>query len=121
MLQRIPCAEMLDGGILVKDMLSGMSAFYAKGLLPPKICFFEYQTFTACRLERWLHWQPSLTVEDVSKYSESLKPFLQHSTPPPMTLIFNMSKTYTVYIYAVHMLYFEAMALNGRNVLHSAV
>lgn len=31
MLPRIPCAEMLDGGILVED---GSAAFYVKGLFP---------------------------------------------------------------------------------------
>lgn len=54
MLQKNPCAEMLDGGILVEDMHLGKRVHFMLKAYSTENLSFECQTFTTCRLERWL-------------------------------------------------------------------
>lgn len=51
MLQRIPCAEMLDGGILVENE-SAFPFFWLKDYSPENL--FKYLIFTTCRLKGWI-------------------------------------------------------------------
>lgn len=62
-LWRIPCTEMLDGGILVEGMHLEISAFYVKGILHRKS--FKNETLTPSinvgvksgseKLVAWIH------------------------------------------------------------------
>lgn len=91
MLRRIPCAEIVDGGILVEDMNLGMRVHFMLKAHSTKDLYFEYQSFITCRLEPWLWKVCSLvfTIDSngnqVSQH-ESIKTYIETSQTTPATL-----------------------------------